>query len=132
MRTLFKEGPQMGWGYAIHHFYQRRHIALLAYLVLAGFTIFAFAAERNHSNENRRALAEETRQTLLKGCERQNELRDALRRIIRQSNGTIKLYVEAGTITPEQGKRAYAQNVQAIRVLADTNCSKLYRIPPRN
>lgn len=131
MRTLFKEGPQMGWGYAIHRFYQRRHLALVAYLILAGFTIFAFSLERKHSNENRRILAEQTRQTLIKACERQNELRGALRHIVRQSNGAIKLYVKDGTITPQQGRVALAQNVQALSVLADTNCVKLY-IPPRN
>jgi len=126
MRTLLKEGKSVGWSYAIHHFYQRRHLPLVAYLILVGFTGYAFAQEREHSNQNRADLAAQTRTVLLRGCERQNDLRKALVDILKQNDKSIDQYVKDGTITPAQGQRARAQTQKALIKIRPTDCLKAY------
>lgn len=127
-KTLFKESHIVGWRQAWANFYQRRHLPVFAYLLLAGFTIYAFSVERDHSNQNRAELAKQTRVVLIRGCERQNQLRNALSGITKQSIGTIKLYVKDGTITPAQGDRSLAQIHTTLRVLRPTDCAKAYPV----
>lgn len=128
MRTLFREGKTAGWRYAIHHFYQRRHVPVVAYLFLAGFTGYAFQVERTHSNENRVELAQQTRIVLIRGCERQNDLRRALADILHQSLKSVDQYVKDGTLTPEQAERSKAQTREALLKIKPTDCLKAY--PP--
>jgi hypothetical protein len=128
MKTLLKERKSIGWSRAIHHFYQRRHLPVVAYLVLAGFTGYAFQAERNHSNQNRVELAQQTHTVLVRGCERQNDLRKALVSILNESYKNINQYVKDGTITPEQAKRARAQTRAALLKIRPTDCLKAYPV----
>jgi hypothetical protein len=126
MKTLFKEGKSVGWSYAIRHFYQRRHLPVVAYLILAGFTGYAFSVERDHSNQNRTQLAAQTRVVLLRGCERQNDLRVILQGILRQSEKSLDQYVKDGTLTQVQADRYRAQTQDALTKLQPTNCLKVY------
>lgn len=126
--TLFKETREQGFRSAWGHFVDRRHLPVVGYLILAGFTGFAFAEERAHSNQNRAALAAQTHKTLVAGCERQNELRVTLQGLIKSGIPQTKQYVRDGTITPAQGDRAIAQAQTAIKTLAPVDCKKVYPI----
>lgn len=127
--TFFKETRQVGFRKAWSHFIDRRHLPVVGYLILAGFTGFAFQQERSHSNENRAALASETRSVLVKGCERQNVLRVTLRGLILQGIPQVKQYVKEGTLTPAQGERSIASSRDAAKKLAPTDCARAYPEP---
>lgn len=128
-RQLFKERQSIGWAQAIHNFYQRRHIMLLAYLVLAGFTIYAFALERQHSNQNRHELATQTHTVLVKGCERQNVLRLTLQQLLKDSQRATKTQFRAGKIPKDQYKFAQQFYQKQIVRLNPTDCAKVYPVP---
>ena len=124
--TFIKETRERGWRAAWSNFVNRRHLPVVAYLILAGFTAFAFNQEREHSNQNREALASQTRTVLVAGCERQNELRKTLQGLIASGIPQTKQYVKDGTITPAQGDRAIAQSQTAIKTIAPVDCKKVY------
>lgn len=126
--TLFKETREQGFRNAWGHFVDRRHLPVVGYLILAGFTGFAFQQERSHSNENRAALAAQTRKTLIAGCERQNQLRVTLQGLISSGIPQTRQYVKDGTLTPAQGDRAIAQAKTAIHTLRPTDCKKVYAV----
>lgn len=126
--TLFKETREQGFRNAWGHFVDRRHLPVIGYLILAGFTGYAFQQEREHSNQNREAIAQQTHNTLVAGCERQNELRTTLRGLIARGIPQTRQYVKDGTLTPAQGDRAIAQSKTAIYTLRSTDCNSVYPI----
>lgn len=123
-----KDVRREGFSSAFTTFKSRRHLPLVAYLVLAGFTGFAFQQERTHSNQNREALAAQTRTVLIRGCERQNVLRHTLQGLVLSGIPQTKQYVKEGTITPAQGDRAIAQARTAASKLKPIDCKRAYPV----
>lgn len=128
-RTLLRERRILGWPEAIHHFYQRRHIPLLAFVLLAGFTGYSFALERQHSNANRHELAVQTHTVLIKGCERQNVLRSTLQQLLKDSQRATRIQFKAGKIPKDQYQFAQQFYKKQIVRLTPTNCAKVYPVP---
>lgn len=123
---FIKDSRERGFSTAFTDFKNRRHLPVVAYLILAGFTAFAFQQEREHSNQNREQLAQQTRVVLIAGCERQNQLRVTLQGLIASGIPQTKQYVKDGTLTPAQGDRSIAQSKTAIKTLAPVDCTKAY------
>lgn len=129
-KTFIKDKRTYGFRYAIHQFYQRRHIPLVAFLVLAIATGYSFKLERDHSNQSRRELATQTRQVLYQSCLRGNQLRSTLQHIILNGIPQTRQYVKDGTITQAQANRSIKLSREAAVGVAPIDCVSLYLHPP--
>jgi hypothetical protein len=106
----------------------RHRLPIAGYLVLAIATGFTFAAERQHASQQRTDLAAHTRATLIKGCNRNNDLRATIQDLILSSIPQTEQYVKDGTLTQAQADRAIAQSKIAAKKVAPINCNKLYPV----
>lgn len=131
-REFITDRKVYGLRYAVHRFYQRRHVPLIAYLVLAFMTGYSFKVERDHSNQNRAQLAQQTHSVLVSGCERNNALRISLQEILRSGIPQTQQYVKDGTITQVQADRSILLTKAAIRRVAPLDCEKQYPLSKRN
>jgi hypothetical protein len=107
----------------------RRYRGALAYALLAGAIAFSIVQSNNHSEDARRALAIQTRSTLIAGCNRNNELRKTLQDLIGASAAQIEGYIKDGTLSEAQGAKALANSRAAFKKVAPIDCNKLYGAP---
>lgn len=105
---------------------------IAAYLVLAFAVAFSFDIERSHSNENRASLANSTHIVLVQGCERGNDLRRTLQKLILDGIPTVHQYVKAGTISPEQGRLAIIQAHRSANKIKPLDCQSFYNLNEPN
>jgi ABC-type lipoprotein release transport system permease subunit len=126
MPNHFQHERQVFGTWVALRFFLRRRLSVLGYLLLAAATAYTFSVERDHSNENRQQLAAQTRTVLIRGCERQNDLRRTLQHVVLQSIPQVQQYVKDGTLTQAQANRAIANAHKTAKAVAPTNCAKVY------
>jgi hypothetical protein len=131
MRPLLEalRDPNRRRGQAFRHALWRwRH--LIGYVILVIGVIYAIAVEHTHSTQSREALAQETHATLVQGCERGNELRGALRRLVASSQPPHSA-VTTGKITEEQYRQGLKFQRATQHVLRPINCATAYPAPSK-
>lgn len=127
MRQLRRDwrNPTVPHRVAIRHALWRwRH--LVGYIILTIGIVFAIASEREHAQDQRRDLANNTKTVLIAGCDRNNALRRTLQELVLQGVPQTRKLVREGTLTPEQGDRNIKQSREAAAKLTPIDCDEVY------
>lgn len=121
-REFLEEKKQVGWRTAFAHFYHRRHLPTLAYVLLAVAIAFTIArvsdAQTNARSDLRTAAVEVVRSA----CERDNETREVLRGLLAENFAASKQYVKEGLLTQAQADRSDKLTREGIKKLSKTDC----------
>lgn len=104
----------------------KRYAPILAYLLLTAFVVYAFALERDHSNQNRERVAQATHTTLIQGCVRGNDLRTGIRQILQASQVLTANSFHKHQISATQYAISQRFFNDASAKFAPVNCAKAY------
>lgn len=105
----------------LRHFVHR-HGQLVAYLLVAGISLYALTNGLGQAEESREALRDSARVVVIEACERDNTTRSALRDILRDNIKSIEQFKAEGTLTEAQAARSIADTKKAINQLPNDNC----------
>lgn len=120
------ERKRYGFWSALQRLAVRRHLPLVGYVILTAWVAVTFNIERQHSNNNRKDLAQSAQVVLVQSCRHGNDLRGVLRRIVTNSLRQAKVAEQRGLISPDVLKINEVLTKDEIAQLQDSNCSKLY------